>query len=224
MLDTLSMNIDTARFLLVTSVLSVSMALCTVTAGCSSKSDDTPAPLPHDDDAQAPSTNTPDPSNAGSSGSNPTGKTDPDAGGKDSGSGKDGGEGGTAAACLDDSAPAAQPACPGAGECQAPCDNFAADYKKGLSADIRKCLTTAICMGSTATCADKALAKACADPTATTFCTPMVSGCKGANAADPITQASCEVVAKGLTATGRDVLKNCFENQASCGDCLTMMK
>ena len=42
-------------------------------------------------------------------------------------------------ACLDDSSPAAQPACPGAGgECQMACDSFVVDDQKGLSADIRK--------------------------------------------------------------------------------------
>ena len=225
------MKIDKSRLLLVTGVLTVSVGLCAVMAGCSSKSEDTPAPFanPTTGDAQASVTEPTDPSNPGSSGANPAAPKNGSDGGAstpDSGSAKDGGEGGAAAAaCLDDSAPAAQPACPGAGgECQDTCDSFAADYKKGLSADIRKCLTAATCQGNTATCAEKALAKACADPTAAAFCTPMVTGCKGSNPADSITQASCEALAKGLTAAGRDALKSCFENEAVCGDCLAKMK
>lgn len=217
------MNLDNTRFLLVAGVLSMSTGLCAVMVGCSSKSDDTPAPLPHDDDASAPSADPTDRANPGSGGPGRGGE-DPAKGGSTDGGGSKDGDAAKAAACLDDSSPAAQPACPGAGECQGACDNFLVDYKKGLSADIRKCLTATICMASTATCADKALAKACADPTATTFCTPMVMGCKGSNPADTMTQAMCEGVAKGLTATGRDVLKHCFENEAVCGDCIAMLK
>ena len=141
----------------------------------------------------------------------------------DSGTGTGTGGGGGGAACLDDSAPAAQPACPANGECQFACDSFASDYKKGLSADIRACLTADLCSSDTSSCSNKALGKACADPTATTFCTPMVNGCKAANAADSITQASCESLAKGLSVTGRASLQGCFETDTDCGGCLAKM-
>jgi hypothetical protein len=218
------MKIDKTRFLLATGVVTVSMGLlAAVTAGCSSKSEDA-APAAHDEDAKAPVTD-PTQTDPSTPGKDAGPKSTPDSGSNtDGGSNKDGGDGGTTVACLDDKSPAAQPACPGAGECQDACDTFATDYKKGLSADIRKCLTVAICQTSTATCADKALAKACVDATATTFCTPLVAGCKGSNPADTITQASCEALAKGLTAAGRDVLKTCFENEAVCGDCPAQMK
>lgn len=203
------------------------MGAAAMVVGCSSKTDDGPAPKVLDEDAKGPATDPTgdnDPSNPAAGKDSGTPTTPQDAGAKD-GSTTDGGDGSAPAACLDDSSPAAQPACPGAGgECQMACDNFALDYKKGLSADIRKCLTAAICMNVTTTCADKALAKACADPTATTFCTPMVQGCKAANPADTITQASCEGLAKGLTKVGRDVLQNCFETDAVCGDCLLKLK
>jgi hypothetical protein len=215
------------RVLLVTGVLALSMGLGGVIMGCSSKSDDGPAPKAYDEDAKAPSTpsDEPAPSSSGSSGGSSGNPATPQDSGTKDGSAKDGGDAAAPAACLDDSAPAAQPACPGAGgECQMACDSFATDYKKGLSADIRKCLTSAICMNDTTQCADKALAKACADPTAATFCTPMVTGCKASNPADTITQASCEALAKGLTATGRNTLKDCFENDAVCGDCIAKLK
>lgn len=222
------MKIDHSRLLLVTGVLTVSMALCAVMAGCSSKSEDTPAPFtnPSAQDGQAKGADPADPSNPGAGGPGAAApKSNPDSGGNPDSAAKDAADSAAAVACLDDNAPAVQPACPGAGgECQDTCDSFATDYKKGLSADIRKCLTAATCQANTATCADKALAKACADPTAATFCTPLVTGCKGSNPADTITQASCEAVARGLTAAGRDALKTCFENEFVCGDCPAKMK
>jgi hypothetical protein len=221
------MKIALPRRLLVPAVLAFTMGAAALVVGCSSKTDDGPAPKAFDDDASGKSTDPPpgeDPTNPQGDKDSGTPTTPQDGGAKD-GSAKDGGDGSAPAACLDDSSPAAQPACPGAGgECQMACDSFAVDYKKGLSADIRKCLTAAICMNDTTTCADKALAKACADATATTFCTPMVQGCKAANAGDTITQASCEGLAKGLTKAGRDALQSCFENDAVCGDCLAKMK
>ena len=222
------MKIDPTRLLLVPGVLAVSMGLCAVMAGCSSKSEQAPAPFANlnTEDAQAKAAAPGDPANPTAGGPAAAPNGNPSSGNNpDSAAPKDGGEGGAAVACLDDNTPGVQPACPGAGgECQDTCDSFATDYKKGLSADIRKCLTAATCQANTATCADKALAKACADPTAATFCTPMVTGCKGSNPADTITQASCEAVARGLTAAGRNALKTCFENDFVCGDCPAKMK
>lgn len=229
------MKIDTTRFLLL-SVLTSSLGLCAVITGCSSGADEAPPPA-HSDSANtaAPTATTegaPVTKPAGSSGSTSGGSSSggsSGAGGKDAG-GADSGNtdsGSAAAACLDDKSPATQPVCPTDGkgeECAQACDDFALSWKKGLSADIRKCMTAAICNAGTATCADKALAKACPDPTAATFCTPLVTGCKGANGADTITQASCETLAKGLNAAGRDVLKSCFESEFVCGDCLGRMK
>jgi len=219
------MNIVKTRFLLVSCVLSLSVGLGAVMVGCSFKSEDSPAPLPHDPSGDTKEGVTTDPA----PGSNPTPTPTPtpqDSGTTADGGGtKDGGEGGTPpVACLDDKTPAAPPACPANGECQAACDEFAAAYKKGVSAEIRKCLTANICESGTAPCVDKALAKACADPTASAFCTPLVTGCKAANGADTITQASCESVAKGLNADGRTTFTSCMETQGNCGDCVPMMK
>jgi hypothetical protein len=239
---------DTTRLLLLTGVLG-SISLCAIITGCSIvAADEEPesapaavsfgdaaAPSKSDEAPPASSSNTSGGTSGTSGGTSGTsggtsGTTPPktDAGttdsGKDSGTTKDGGT----VACLDDSAPAVQPACPTAGagdECVGACADFATSWKKGLSADIRKCLTATICQnGTTATCADKALAKACPDPTATTFCTPNVTGCKNANAADTITQASCEGIAKGLNAAGRASLLTCFQQEFNCGDCPAKFK
>ena len=204
------------------------LAASVLTIGCSSHHEDADPYAdgdssvdpyrPTDDGGSSTPTTTTPPPKTGDGGSGPT---------ADAASGADGGaDTGTSpgVACLDDSAPAVQPACPGNGDCQEACDNFAGDYKKGLSADIRKCLTDAICLADTSTCSNAALAKACADPTATTFCTPMVSGCKASNPADTITQASCETLAKGLTSSGRANLQSCFETDSDCGGCLAKMR
>ena len=235
-------NNETTRLLLLTGVLS-GIGLSAVLIGCTITSADkendnggTSALVQDAAPATPPATKTdpkPPPSNdddgdngGGNNTGTGTGTKDSgatDSGNKDSGS-KDGGAG---AACLDDSAPAVQPACPteGAGdECTAACADFATSWKKGLSAEIRKCMTAAICQAGTATCADKALVKACADNTTAAFCTPLVAGCKGANAADTISQASCEGLAKGLNATGRNNLKTCFEQEFNCGDCPAKFK
>ena len=222
------MKIDATRFLLLTSVLTAAAGL-SVMAGCSSKAED-PAPT-HAQEANSTGTAAPTATTDGTPKTAPTTPpktTTPPPSEKDAGAAGDSGGGGGGAACLDDKTPAVQPACPteGAGdECTGACGDYETNFKKGVSADIRKCLTKAICQaGTTSSCTDKALAKVCADPTATTFCTPNVTGCKGANAADTITQASCETVAKGLTAAGRDLLQNCFETDAVCGDCFAKIK
>lgn len=225
-----------SRFLLLAFVTATASIGLTALVGCTIKADDAPAaqPMPEPAPTTNAATDSTDPAKPGSkpassssggssSGGSSSGGTK-DAGGSDSGNH----DGGAAVACLDDSAPAVQPACPTAGagdECTQACDDYATNFKKGISADIRKCLTKDLCnAGTTSTCTDKALAKACADPTATTFCTPNVTGCKGANAQDTITQASCETVAKGLTAAGRSLLQQCFEQSAVCGDCLAQIK
>ncbi len=229
------MTFNQPRFLLLTGVLTASIGLA-VMAGCTIKSGDpaaegqeqnvTAPTAPTTDDAKKDGADAAPPpkgtSSSSSSGGSSSGGTK-DAGTTDSGN-KDSG----AVACLDDSAPAAQPACPTAGagdECAQACTDYAANFKKGLSADIRKCLTKALCDANTTnTCTDKALAKACADPTATTFCTKNVADCKSFNAADTLTQASCESIAKGMTATGRAALRTCFENEQVCGDCIAKLK
>ena len=55
-------------------------------------------------------------------------------------------------------------------------------------------------------CVDKSLANACTDPTATTFCTPLVTACNS----PALTQAACEQVATGLTAGGRTTFTDCI--------------
>ena len=209
------MKIDPTRFLLLTGVFTASIGMFVV-AGCGSKSDSGPAAEKTDGSPPSAVPPTPPPATPPP----PPPPSAQDSGTKDSGdAGKDADAG---PACLDDLTPTVQPACPGAGaggECDTACADFATDFKKGLSADIRKCLTVAICLADTTTCADKALAKACADATATTFCTTQVTGCKAVNVADTITQASCEAIAKGLTTAGRAALQTCFETENNCGDC-----
>ncbi len=122
--------------------------------------------------------------------------------------------------------PDAGGACVG-GACTATCAQFTGDYKAGVAEEINKCLTLAICGGAAAAtipCVDKAVAKACADPTAATFCTPNVNGCKASNPADTITQVACIDLAKAMTTAGRTRLQTCFETEFNCGDCPAMLK
>lgn len=233
------MKTDKTAFLLLTGVLS-SISVCAVLAGCTIQAaDDSPETAQESvesADTDGATTTAAEGVEAGAgtgtgsgSGTKPTtpAPTNKDAGGTTTAEGGATKDSGPAAACLDDSAPAAQPACAtvGAGTpCANACTNFALSWKKGLSADVRKCMTAAICQAGTATCADKALAKACPDPTAATFCTPNVTGCKAANGADTLTQASCEGLAKGLSTAGRANLKTCFEQEFNCGDCIGKFK
>lgn len=229
------MKICKTRFRLL-GVLGASMSLVAVMTGCSSKTPDTAAP--QNVDGRVPPAEAGSSGASGSSGTSGTSSSSSSsssssgASGTSGSSGADGGADAKADApapvdCLDDKAPLAQPACPTAGagdECTQSCDELALNYKKGVSADIRKCLTAAICQASTATCTDKSIAKSCVDATATAFCTPLVTGCKGANAAETITQASCELIAKSMTTVGRAALQNCFETEAVCGDCPAKLK
>ena len=227
----------TDKVLLISGVLT-SIGFCAVMAGCTIQGEPEDSPEAASSevvqaDAAAGSATENDKDKGTGTGTG-TGSTPPPAPATDAGTtAKDGGgdaankDGGATAKCLDDTAPAALTKCPtiGAGDqCVGSCANFDGSWKKGLSDDIRKCLTAAICQAGTATCSDKALAKACVDPTAATFCTPNVTGCKGANAADTLTQASCEGIAKGLTVAGRANLRTCFEQEFNCGDCVAKFK
>ena len=60
--------------------------------------------------------------------------------------------------------------------------------------------------------------KACADPTAATFCAGIVTACNGAGG-DELTKTQCETIVKGLTAVGRGHFKGCVEENVGDGQC-----
>src|SRR5205823_5350436 len=100
-----------------------------------------------------------------------------------------------------------------------PSVGIAAYYKAGIARSITACILAKPSCGTLThaqlePCADDALAHACDDPTATTFCAPMVESCGGITPPDGgsntiFTKEGCESIAKGLTSEGRKAFTSC---------------
>lgn len=92
------------------------------------------------------------------------------------------------------------------------CDSYKQYLKPKLAESAVKCLQT-IDGGASCDaldvygCGNTALALACADPAAKTFCTSFLPKCQDAGATD--TQADCEKWVSGLNAAGRTALEAC---------------
>ena len=201
------MKIDRSRFLLLTSALSAVTLGTMATGGCSSSATNamTDAGVTPD------SATTPESSTADSS----VAVEDSSADG--------------AAACLGDTAPDRD----GGFDCSmtvCSCASYTTNYRAAVADFINSCVLSLPTCESTDTrpCVEQALAKTCADPTATTFCTPLVTLCAG-NAGDgglaPLTQAACETLATGLSTAGRTLLTTCLTaGTANCvadpADCI----
>lgn len=195
------MKVDRARFLLLTTALSAGTAVGVMGMGCSVTSTASDGGTPATDDAA----------------------TGTDSSTTDSSTTDGGGDGG---ACLANEGLA--PTCEGASlSCAATCAGFLPNYKNAVGRAIVECiLALPTCEGATvevANCVQKALGKACADPTAKTFCDPLVVSCGGADGgadagASRLPQSECEDIATGLNATGRAALTSCI-TEGTVGYC-----
>ena len=205
------MKIDKTRFLLLTTSIAATAAAAIVsTTGCSSTTTKTDA--------------------GSSSGSTPTdsGTTDEDAtttdGGTDTDATADGG------ACLANTG--AAPMCGPAGEgedaggfakCATECDTVSANFKTDVAKSISDCMDLApTCEGAAEGCVAKAIAKACDDPDAVTFCTAAVASCTDAGAT--ITQADCETLVRGMSVQGRTDLQSCVDESLCSVACFDAVK
>lgn len=100
--------------------------------------------------------------------------------------------------------------------CDVSCEAYASNFKPEVARAIADCLVKLpSCEGdfdAMQACATAALAKACDDPTAKTFCTPIASSCgKNDGGAADIDQSKCEALAKGLSTEGRASFLSCVD-------------
>lgn len=186
------MKVDRAKFLLLTGTIGAATALAmTAASGCTvvQKSGADGGPVEEPPDATASATD--------------AAPAETDAGGD-------------AGACLGgESGDAGAVDCSGLATngCDVTCERWAPAFKPAVAKAMADCLLTLpSCEGSmdaVTACADAALAKACDDPSAKAYCTPIASACGGSDAGEPVTQASCEGLAKGLSAEGRSTFLSC---------------
>lgn len=107
--------------------------------------------------------------------------------------------------------------------CADACTKAAQNYRVGVAQAAVACLSKlATCSGaSVLNCNVAAMDATCSDPTAKTFCTPLVSACDP-SAGQPgsiITQEDCERFASALGAAGRATFRTCLETKTSAGTC-----
>jgi hypothetical protein len=138
-----------------------------------------------------------------------------------------------AGACLDDTGAAPDCTADAGIACNAACNHYAGNYKAGVARDIANCLLKLpSCESPTqdneiAACVQSALARACADTTADTFCTPHVAQCVGTpDGGGPdggsmagLEQMECRELATGLNSAGRAAFTTCLQNGMGTGYC-----
>lgn len=195
------MNVDRAKFLLLTTALSAATVVAATASGCTVKSVDngtsgtvTP-PTPTDDggvDAYAADAYVAD------------------------GYAPDGG------ACLDDTG--AAPSCAGAPtDCATACAHYLTNYTNGVGRAIADCIVKLPTCESATTqisaCVQGALALACPDPTAEAFCEPISTSCGTDAGVAAFDKTECSDLAKGLNATGRTALSSCVTEGMAAGYC-----
>lgn len=178
---------------------------------------------------------------------NITNTTDTDAGsatpGADAGNDKDSSSDGSTsadagAACLGTTgkAPFCGPEVEGTdagvpAKCAFECSSVSKLFKTGVAAAISSCLDTRVsdptvegaCYDELTPCVEGALAGACDDSTAATYCTTTLQACGDAGTVP--SQADCVRVVKALSADGRTALTNCtVESAGDCGACFDALK
>ncbi len=202
------MKIDRTRFLLLTTTLAAATAAALATnTGCTSTSD-TDAGVSDSD------------SGAGTG----DGGTSADTGSKTDTDASDG-----AAACLGGAdgtfacGPVGEGDDAGVVKCQTQCEAAVAKFKSGVAKDINDCLNSSpACEGADVTCTNQAIALACPDTTATTFCTGLAPKC--ADASSGFTQTTCAEVVSALSQPGRTIFTTCVDEGNDCGVCLNLAK
>ncbi len=193
------MKVDRTRFLLLTGTISTATALAMAGAsGCTvvSKSDGSDA------------STTPATTDDG-------GSTTPSA--NDGGGAK--GDAGTTSDCLGsggDDGGALDCSALAANGCDIACEGYATNFKPEVAKAIADCLLLLpSCEGdfdAMQACTTAALAKACDDATAKTFCAPIASACgKNDGGAADIDSSTCEALAKGLSTEGRGSFLSCVD-------------
>ena len=215
------MKIDRARFLILTSVIAAGVA--GAVAGCSSSADKGTSSA--DVDASSDASTTTD------SSSTEDGSTD---------------DASDAAACLaanGDAGPdAGDPLSDCAsltGLCGPACESMALRVTQVVGNEVFACMKAkqnqAACQSTftgytlVGDCSDPILDQLCPDPTAASFCAPLVATCNGVDAGAPdaglkhaFTQANCEKYVAALTARGRTSLTTCVNaalDRPECEDC-----
>jgi hypothetical protein len=206
-----AMNIDKHRFLLLTSSLAAgTVAIAASQIACQTVANDAK------NDASAPATTF-------DSGSpvTPSESTS---------------DAGDAGACLgnEGAAPLCGPAqegedAGGYAQCSYECTQLTTNFKTAVAREMSACLdrklalpTTEGCAAATVPCATEVLAKACDDPTATTFCTTWLASC--GDAGPTPTASECTTLVRATTAAGRTTLQSCATEGGDCGFCLEMLR
>jgi hypothetical protein len=201
------MNVDRARFLLLTTALSAATAVAMSATGCSATSDTK--------DGGSSSGTTPETD----SGTGTDATTDAYSSDASTDSG----------ACLDDTGLA--PTCEGAAlNCATICQHFIPTYKNAVGRAITECIVALpSCEGIgtdtlIAECVQKGLAAACPDPTAEGYCAPLSTACGDADGGDAGAAAlplpDCITLATGLNATGRTAFSACINNSMGANYCV----
>ena len=197
------MNVDRARFLLLTTALSAATAVAMSASGCTVVSDDTKdggatVPTPGTDsgaDAYTADAYTADSSTRGRRRLSRRHR------------------------------PRARPARARHADCASLCQHYVPNYKNGVGRAITECiLKLPSCTGVDAVlakCVQDALAQACPDPTAEDFCAPLSTSCgPGDGGVGSLPLSKCNPVAAGLNTTGRAALSACLNDGMDAGYCV----
>ena len=133
--------------------------------------------------------------------------------------------------CLDDKVSPtdggdAGTVCPSSGPCSAACARILDRYKAGVAQAAAACILALPSCGSSAEvvpCVDRALARACPDPTSPSYCAPLVTPCDSdaGGFGSMISEHGCESFANGLAGTGRQVFAACIRSKIDAGTCAT---
>ena len=111
-----------------------------------------------------------------------------------------------------------------AGDCASHCVAIGKNYRVGVAETAVACVRA---LGSCSdvtqvrSCVDLALERACPSPTATGYCTPLVTACDPNAGGDGsnISERGCESYASALSPTGRGVFSGCIAKQVDAGTC-----
>lgn len=126
--------------------------------------------------------------------------------------------------CLGDTADGGAPAskCPTTGACAASCARVANHYRAGVAEAAIACVNkSCTSVASLSLCVDSALAEACPEGTAASYCRPLVTACDpdAGGIGSTISQEGCESFANGLSAAGRSVFASCLQAKITAGTC-----
>ena len=198
------MNVDRARFLLLTTALSAATAVAMSASGCTVANE-----------TKDGGTTDPNPTTDSGSGTDATTDAYTADGATDGG------------ACLDDTGLA--PTCEGAAlDCATICQHYIPTYKNGVGRAIADCIVKLpTCEGAQveiANCVQNALGAACPNPTAEGYCVPLSTACGAADGGDAgaaaLPVADCIDLATGLNATGRTAFTACLNDNMDAGYCV----